>query len=153
MHRIAIAMALSFRPALFGVGGLLVMIGLAAGFMAAGMLEQADDLSSSLSAGVTSSFFALFSGVLVGTGASLIAAGGLVSAKTRATQSGIPAALCIASIILASIFLGKPSTFGFPMLLAFISAAVFACGMLVQTLLFYFTGAGKAISGPAGKKR
>ncbi|MCX6772979.1 MAG: hypothetical protein NTV88_04380 [Candidatus Micrarchaeota archaeon] len=132
-------MALSFQKALYIAGGLLILIGIAMGFMAAGMLEQASDISSALAAGVAASYFALFSGVLIGVGTALAVTGLLVNAKIRKARTGAAAIFCFALLLSIMLFmLGKPSSFSFALLVASIASAVFAISMLFATAYVYF---------------
>lgn len=133
-------MTLRFQSALFGVGALLALIGLAVGLMASGQLEQAADFSDALSAGVTSSFFALFSGVLIGIGAALVAAGAMLFARQRTARIAAALLLCFASLVLSAGVLGSPGGFGFALLLAFFSAIVFSGAMLAAAVAFSLSG-------------
>ena len=124
-----------FRNALFGVGALLVIIGIAVGFMAGGEIEQANDISTALSAGVTSSFFAVFAGVLIGIGTVLLCAGLLVAAEPRPLRVGVPFALSVACAIAAAA-LSQPAAFGFPSLLALIALMAAAGAFLLIAVAF-----------------
>jgi len=132
-------MVLKFQSALFGVGLLLVIIGVAVAFMAAAQLEQAGSITDALSAGVTSSFFALFSGVLIGIGCALVVGGLLLSAKNRSISASASFLLCFAAMLASAAFLGKAAMFSFAMLLAFLASIVFAGAMLVVAVIFSFS--------------
>ena len=132
-------MPLSFRSALFGVGFLFIIIGAAVGLMASAQLEQAGGVVEALSAGVTSSFFALFSSVLVGIGLSLLAVGALLSASSRSLRAAASFLLSLAGLLVSAAAVNDSQKFNFALLLAFLSGAVFSGGMLVAALAFAFS--------------
>ena len=132
-------MDLTFQKALYIAGGLVILIGIAMGFMAAGMLEQASDIGAALAAGVASAYFALFSGVLIGVGTALASTGWLINWKIRKARMGAAAIFCFALLLsLLLLYLGKPSAFSFALLVATIAAVVFAIAMLFATAFFWF---------------
>lgn len=145
-------MSLSFRSALFGVGFLFIIIGAAVGLMASAQIEQADGVVEALSAGVTSSFFALFASVLVGIGLSLLAVGVMLSASSRSLRAAGAFLLSLAGLLVSAAAVGGQK-FNFILLLSFLAGLVFSGGMLVAALAFAFSDLLGKQAGPRKPQR
>ena len=131
-------MPLSFRSALFSVGFLFIIIGAAVGLMASAQLEQPDGVVEALSAGVTSSFFALAASVLIGIGFSLLAVGALLGANSRSLRAAGSFLLSLAGLLISAAAVGGQRV-NFALLLAFLSGMVFSGAMLVAAVIFSFS--------------
>ena len=133
-------MALTFRQALYGAGIFLLLFGgIFAAMNLGGSAQQ--DFFSALSYGFTATFFALFSGVLIGVGAAMLIIGMLLG--LRGSLAHIAAAFCFSALSLLMAFsaVAVPSDTTFALLVVFFAGMAAAGVFLLSAALFGFHGA------------
>lgn len=127
---------LQFKYALFGVGAFLTIFGAVFGFFNAGSGTQGSDIIESLSYGFTSVFFALFSGVLIGVGATLIASGLVLGLRGNITHIVMSFLFSILSTLIAIAAIASAATSSFPTIVLFFAGMAAAGSFMCATVVF-----------------
>ncbi len=115
-------MSLKFKHALFAVGGFLLAFGSVFAFFNSAVSIGGSDLVESFSYGFTSIFFALFAGVLIGVGLTLITSGLVLGLRGNYTQVVMTFLLSILSTLIAIAAIAEAASSTFPTMVLF-----FAC--------------------------
>jgi hypothetical protein len=91
-------MALKYQYAFFGIGAVLFFIGLSSFLYTASNSNPEPDIMEALSNGFSNSYYALFSGVLLGVGLALLADGFMVRYATHPLRASIASLLSVFSL-------------------------------------------------------
>ncbi len=135
------AMDLKFKHALFGVGAFLLVFGAVFGAFNAGAGLQGGDMLESLSYGFTSVFFALFAGVLIGVGATLITTGLVLGLRGNFTHIIMSFLLSILSTLIAVAAIAEAASSTFPTLVLFFAAMASSSAFMLATVVFILSDA------------
>lgn len=144
-------MELRFQQALYGVGIFLVLFGGTFALMSHGAAGGAGGFFEALSYGFTAAFFALFSGVLIGVGATLFIAGLLLGVKGNLVHIAGAFVFSILSFLLGLSAVANPEDSTFQMLVIFFAGMAAAGAFLLSAAVFGFEGVFRHLV--LGKKR
>ena len=130
---------LQFRHALLGLGAFLMLLGIGVGIYGSGAAAQqgsSQDALDALFSGVSSSFFALFSGTIIGVGAALFTNG--LAYNLRGTARHIAACLAFALIFvaIAAASVSDASHTTFLLLVVFFAGMAGAAAFLLSAVVF-----------------
>lgn len=137
-------MELRFKYALFGVGAFLFIFGAVFGAFNAGSSMQGGDILDAFSNGFTSVFIALFSGVLMGVGATLILTGLILGLKGNVTHIVASFLFSILSTLMAIAAIAQVSMSTFPTMVLFFAGMAASGAFLLATVIFFLSDAMKA---------
>lgn len=127
---------LTFQNALFAAGIFLILFGIVfAAVNSQGPLGPGG-LVESVSYGFSAAFFALFSGVLIGVGATLFICGLIVFVQGNKKHVLIAFGFSIVSALIAAAAVVQVSTSTFPMLVVFFAGLSSSGAFLVASILF-----------------
>jgi len=131
----------AFSKALLGVGLALIAIGTIAAILnSRGNVEGG--LLESIASGVASTFFALFSGVMIGVGATIAIDGMIVPFQGNRIRIITSFLLCILSALI-SVFAIAGTQSSFLLLIMFFSGLSSAGAFLFSSIAFALSGAAK----------
>lgn len=131
----------TFQHALFGVGAFLMLFGAAFAFFNYGSAEQPAGLVEAFSAGFSSFFFALFSGVLIGVGAALIIDGLILGMRGNKAHIILSFLFCVLSMLIASLSVTESQGATFLHLITFFGGLAASGAFLLSTVAFVFSEA------------
>jgi hypothetical protein len=134
-------MALTFQQALYGVGAFLALFGGTFAIMSAGPSGAQTEFFDALAYGFTASFFALFSGVLIGIGAALFILGMLLGTKGSKAHIAGAFVFSVLSFFLGISAVAKPEASTFPMLVVFFAGLAASGAFFLSVGLFGFSSA------------
>ena len=143
-------MVLSFRQALFGVGGFLLLFGGIFAVMNLGG-SGSQDFFEALSYGFTAALFALFSGVLIGVGTAMLIVGMLLKLRGSLAHLAGAFGFSLLSLLIALSTVAVPLDATFLLLVVFFSGVAAAGVFLLSCGLFEFHDALQALV--YGKKK
>ena len=129
-------MELKFKYALFGVGAFLLIFGAVFGIFNAGAGIEGSDILASLSYGFTSVFFALFSGVLIGVGTTLISSGLILGLKGNITHIVMSFLLSVLSTLIAIAAIAEAASSSFPTMVLFFAGMAASGAFMLATVVF-----------------
>lgn len=132
---------LKFKHALFGVGIFLLIVGVVFGVFNSGGGVQSSDILESLSYGFTSVFFALFAGVMIGVGATLITTGLVLGLRGNFTHITMSFLLSILSTLVAVAAIAEAASSTFPTLVLFFAAMASSSAFMLATVVFILSDA------------
>ena len=131
----------AFPKALFGIGAMLVAIGMVAAILNSGASAEGG-LLESIASGVASTFLALFSGVMIGVGATIAIDSMVVSLHGSQIRAAVAFLLCILSALISvSAIAGTQSSFW--RLILFFAGLSSAGTFLLTGIAFTLSGAAK----------
>ena len=130
----------TFQHALFGVGAFLMLFGAAFAFLNYGSAEQPAGIVEAFSAGFSAFFFALFSGVLIGVGASLIIDGLILGMRGNRAHMVLAFLFCVLSVLIASLS-ATESGATFLHMIVFFGGLAASGAFLLSTVAFVFSEA------------
>ena len=134
-------MELKFQHALFATGAFLIIIGLAFALLNAGGAVEGAGLLESLSYGFTSVFIALFSGVLIGVGGTLVTCGLVLGLRGNVTHVLMSFMFSVLSTLIAIAAVAKAETSTFPVLVLFFAGLAAAGAFMLSAVAFGLSGA------------
>jgi len=130
----------TFQKALFAVGAILMMLGIAFAAFSMGRAGEQGDMLEALSFGFTAVFFALFSGVMIGVGATLFICGLILGMKGNKVHVLLAFMFFILSLLISAAVISEVRTSTFPMLTLFFSGMASAGAFLLSAVIFGFSG-------------
>ncbi len=139
-------MALTFQQALYGAGAFLALFGGTFAIMSSGPTGAQAEFFEALSYGFTASFFALFSGVLIGVGAALFIVGMLLGTKSNKAHLAGAFIFSVMSFLLGISAIANPADSTFPMLVVFFAGLASSGAFFISAALFGFSSALKKIA-------
>jgi len=130
----------AFQGALFAVGAFLMIFGGAFAAANSGGAGSQESLMEALSFGFNSLFFALFSGVMIGVGATLFICGLILGMKGNKVHVLLAFMFFILSLLISAAVISEVRTSTFPMLTLFFSGMASAGAFLLSAVIFGFSG-------------
>ena len=130
----------TFQKALFAVGSILIILGTAFAVFNMGGADEQGGLLEALSFGFSAVFFALFSGVMIGVGATLFINGLILGMKGNKVHMLLAFMFFILSLLISAAVISPAQASTFPMLTLFFSGMASAGAFLLSAVIFGFSG-------------
>ena len=130
----------TFQKALFAVGIFLMVFGAAFATLNMGKAGGQEGVMDALSFGFNSLFFALFSGVMIGVGATLFINGLILGFRGSKLHMLLAFSFCVLSLLISATAISEVRSSSFQMLALFFSGMASAGAFLLSTVVFGFSG-------------